>query len=91
MKGYLFSTEALITLVVIILASSLFWYTSSLAQKETNTLQIQNQTDRAMTLYFNLPEKIAGTNTITQYCEKTIDYNSPSKALLEKKTCRWEK
>ncbi|MFA5931214.1 MAG: hypothetical protein WC821_02800 [archaeon] len=89
MKGFIFSTEALLTLIIIILATSVFWYTSSFQVQSTNNIQIQAQSDRAMTLYFDQNESLPNILATTQYCSKVIYYRVQSKQLLEKFSCRW--
>lgn len=91
MKGFLFSTEALLTLVVIILATSVFWYSSSFQIQPTNNIQIQAQSDKALMLYFNQNETLSEPSAVTQYCSKIIYYNPSIKQLLEKNSCRWVK
>jgi hypothetical protein len=91
MKGFLFSIEALFTIAVIILITSTLYYAGAYQQKETTPFELQNQSDAAMTMYFNTPTQQGVITSEIQYCTKVSVYKSTVNAMQDKNVCRWVK
>ena len=88
MKGFMFSIEALLTVSVVILATTMLWYSGTLLQQETKNIQIQQQSEEILTIYFNLNSKQPDQSTYTQYCGKAISYASATKQFYDKNICK---
>ncbi|MFA6268786.1 MAG: hypothetical protein WCW13_03865 [archaeon] len=91
MKGYLFSTEVLFTMAIVILATSTLWYSSTLTQQNTSFLELQNQSAASEALYFNLNPSPGDNSATTQYCTTITTYSNETKQLFTKLNCRWVK
>jgi hypothetical protein len=87
MKGFMFSIEALATMAVILLTLS-FYYVAETPNNETQKLELQHQSDKAMMIYFNEKTSTPNADTNQQYCGKINYYNPIKKKTEEKQTCR---
>ncbi len=91
MKGFIFSIEAIATLMIVLtILSTLYFSTGNYIQK-TNALQIQAQSQEAAALYFNLPGQVVTSDTQQQYCSKITIYVPATKVFSDKIICRWIK
>jgi len=87
MKGFIFSTEAIVTVILILTVASIFAMQQTGTLSKTTALEIQNNSQEATTLYFNLAtQPIPDTNEV--YCSKVIKYNQLVKEFEEKNVCR---
>jgi len=87
MKGFMFSIESFMAVSVVILATTMLWYSSTLIQQETNNIQIQQQSEEMRTIYFNLPPQQSNPSNYIQYCGKVISYESATKQFYDKNIC----
>jgi Tfp pilus assembly protein PilV len=88
-SGAMFSVEALMMISVLILAVITLGFTSSSPSNNTKNIEIANQSEKAIMLYFNLPQTNSNPDSNIQYCGQIESFNTDSKQLSEKTKCGW--
>ena len=86
-KGLLFSIEALMTASIIILVILAYSITQSNESTNTKNIEIMNQSEKAMTLYFNENQTRSNPATTTQYCSEIETFDTTTKQLISKTKC----
>jgi hypothetical protein len=87
MKGFMFSIEALMAVSIVIMATTMIWYSTTLVEQETNNIYLEQQSQKILTIYFNLPSQQSNPNNYLQYCGESIQYSSETKEFFEKTIC----
>jgi len=88
MKGFMFSVDALLSIAVVIAVLALFAQTTTQETNSLSLIQIQQQSDAMMTLYFDQNGLNPDFNSITQSCGTINYYNKLSNSLETKNICR---
>lgn len=89
MKGFIFSTEAIASLVIVILVLGVFSYSSNTQIVDGGTKQIHAQANEVTGIYFNLNYADKNSLSPQQYCTTAAAYNYTQKKILDTNSCRW--
>jgi hypothetical protein len=87
MRAFMFSLEALITIVIVLLACGVFFYAQTNQLQSTTHTEIKNQAASATSIYFNLNQVNQDPSAETQYCTRINTYNLNVKQLIDKNIC----
>ncbi|MFA6064761.1 MAG: hypothetical protein WCW44_00640 [archaeon] len=88
MKGFLFSTEALLSMSVIILALLIVQYEPTQTSNIVPEVLFQNQNAQSTTLYFNLAGSSTDATNTNQYCTIIGRYSPITKNYFDSNVCR---
>ena len=85
-KGFLFSIEAIMSVALVLTAIGLVAYSSYYWAPQDTFIKELTQADAAGMLYFNNSPISLDYNNTT--CEKIVYYDTTTKSVKEKTTCR---
>jgi len=88
MKGFLFSTEALFAMSIIILTLGIVHYETTQTTTSGQAILFENQNAQLITLYFNIPSSSADASATNQYCSKVEKYSTVTKTFFDTNVCR---
>lgn len=87
-KGFIFSLEAMLSVLVVIAAIAIIGGTLiNDNPNKTSFLEIKAQSDAAMGIYFNDANRLAAEDEPNIVCKTIADYNSISGKVFERKFC----
>ncbi len=87
-KGFIFSTEAVVTIIVILAVASIFSMQQTGIENKTTAMEIQNNSQESATLYFNLAPTQPNPYNKEVYCSQVTRYNQPAKVFEDRNVCR---
>ena len=85
-KGFMFSIEAMISMVLVLSALGLIAYSSSYGEMDNGQIRILAQAGAAESMYFGTAPLAKDYNNLL--CEKIAYYDRVAKKVSERSSCR---